>query len=224
MRFVYAAGLCLILSGCELPAFDLGGKSGRNAITVTQDAIRVTGPDGYCIDEDSLSMSVTEAFVVFGNCAAIAGNERASQPATRAIATVSVTQQTDRSAAIATGANELASFFDTEEGRQTLSRTGTASEVETLSSAVEDGTVFLHVTDSGDGAAQGVSDTYWRSYFDVKTSVVSVSVLTFNSLPVDDADALELLRDFTRSIKGTSSATQTAAPQTPVDLIRRLFN
>lgn len=225
MRLGLVLGLCLIVSACDLPILQPSDNAAREAVTVTRNAVQLDGPEGYCVDEDSLTATETDAFVVFGNCQAIAGDTQAKQPDIRAIATVSVTVLDDPSAAISGRTDALASFFKTDDGREALSTTGSAENVETLKSYSEDEMVILRVSDSESGERLGVSDTYWRSYFDAKLSIVAVSVLSLNTAPLTENSGLKLLRQFSDQIRSEQIGARSTPGQTgPEALLRRLFN
>ena len=199
----------LLLTACEggLPGFDTireaaGGGSGSKAVgqreaTVTSGKVRLRGPDGFCVDPRSTTASAEQAFVVFGNCAAITGNANEAQPYLSAIATATVTSGgLTGEAAVTPRLARLNAFFRSAQGRAALSRSGDAASVTIGESFAEDGALFLRVRDTSPVAFKGAQLSYWRSYFDAGSSVVAMSVIGMAGSPVTSAQGLDALRDF----------------------------
>ncbi|SHF47060.1 hypothetical protein SAMN05444273_106182 [Litoreibacter ascidiaceicola] len=173
-----------------------GSKAAQTEITVTADRIVLRGPTGFCVDRESSKHRPAQAFVVFGNCAAISGDEELPQPFVNAIATASVLPAGKNGPTIGESETALDEFFNSESGKAVLSATGDAGTVEILDSFTRNGAFFVHARDIGTPLLAETTNTYWRGYFDVKNSVVALSVLGLKDAPISSADGLQTLYDF----------------------------
>ncbi|WP_298361105.1 hypothetical protein [uncultured Litoreibacter sp.] len=200
----------LALAACEGELAGLAGGSGaadgkpavskavgQREATVTRNKVRLTAPDGFCVDPQSTRATQAQAFVVFGNCAAITGNPEEPQPYVRAITTATVTSSgLTGDGAIAPQVAKLNAFFRTADGRAALSRTRKAETVTVLDGFTERGTLFLRVKDTSPTSFDGAEDSYWRAYFDAGSSVLAISVIGFTNAPITSAEGLDTLRGF----------------------------
>ena len=219
----------LALSACDgtLPNFDLfskplsGGGSkavGQTSISVTNRAVTLTAPDGFCVDPVSTVRGAQQAFVVFGNCAAITENPDQPQPFLQAVVTATVTGSGLTGDASIAGREEgLIEFFRSSEGRAALSRSSDPATVTIGSAFEEDGAVLLRLKDTSEGRLEGTQDSYWRGYFDAGTSVVAMTVIGLSEAAISDAEGLSLLRNFIeRSVApGPVEAQAALGPGTP---------
>ena len=196
---------CALLAGCaDLPSFGtiLSGPEdtaaqGQSEITVTRSAVSLTAPDGFCVDPVSTRNTASEAFVVFGNCAAITGNNKQAQPFVNAIVTATVSSVGLASdAAIAPQSDALVGFFRSNAGKRALSRSADPAAVRIGDGFAEDGAVFLLVADSSPIHFDGAMKSYWRSYFDAGGAVIAMSVIGFEKDPISGGEGLSLLRRF----------------------------
>ncbi len=237
-RVWFGLAASLSLAACEggLPQFGAGDKAaggkkastaqGQTEATVTRNKVRIIGVDGFCVDPVSTRSSAAQAFLVFGNCAAITGNPDQPQPYLRAVATATVTSSgiTGEGSVRPQVAN-LNAFFRTDAGRSRLSRSGDASLVDILDGFTDDGALFLHVKDTSPAAFEGAQDTYWRSYFDAGNSVVAASIIGFSETPVSKSEGLDVLRNFVDRNQRAPAAIAPVIGEKPAGdrLLGRLF-
>jgi len=190
-----------VLTGCEggLPSLgSFGGTStveAQETVTVTRQEVNLSGTRGFCVDPVSTRDAAGQAFVVFGNCAAITGDPTEPQPWLQAVVTATVTAG-DGGMSVAPQAPALLEFFRTPGGRATLSRTEDAQTVSILESFVEDGSIYLHVRDTSPPVFGGAQNTYWRGYTDADGTVVALSVIGFEDTPISGSDGISVLRGF----------------------------
>jgi hypothetical protein len=236
MRGAAVFVLILGLAGCgsTFPAgLNIGSKADTQ-ITVTQDAVRLVAPKGFCVDPVSTKSGASDAFVLFGNCAAISGSHRQAQPDVQAVATASVTNGDGASAPIRATANKIKDFFMSDAGKRTLSRSGQSGDLTILDGFTRDGVVYLRAKDTSPGGLSGAEDVYWRGYFDVNSSVVAVSVLGLEDAPLSRDRGLGTLRAFVEATQknvgltepATIAAPKQAAPKgenLQIGFLRRLF-
>lgn len=208
-RIWFGLAASLLLAACEgaLPQFgNLVGSAGSSGssnargqteATVTRNKVRIIGVEGFCIDPVSTTSTAADAFLVFGNCAAITRNPEQPQPYLRAVATATVTSSgVTGEGAVRPQVENLMSYFRTASGRTALSRVNTPETVNVLNGFTDDGALFLRVKDVSPTAFEGAEDTYWRAYFDAGNSVVALSVIGFLDNPISSEESLDVLRNF----------------------------
>ncbi|MEM6407644.1 MAG: hypothetical protein AAF700_04420 [Pseudomonadota bacterium] len=207
---------CVALAGCSnlpgleglLPGPQQAVSQAQTEITVTQSAVSLTAPNGFCVDPVSTRDAASEAFVVFGNCAAITGDTSQAQPSVNAIVTATVSSVGLASnAAIAPQSEALVGFFQSNAGKRALSRNADPGAVRIGDGFAEDGAVFLLVADSSPIHFKGAMKSYWRSYFDAGAAVVAMSVIGFEENPISGSEGLTLLRRFKERNARTPSVT-----------------
>ncbi|MEP3345088.1 MAG: hypothetical protein ABJN34_14220 [Litoreibacter sp.] len=223
----------IALAGCgKNPLPDLrsdGTNAALTEVTVTSDRVILRGPDGFCVDPASSNHKPSKAFMVFGNCAAIAADEELPQPFINAIVTATVLPAGREQPRIAHSSVALASFFESDAGKAALSASGNANSVEILDSFSRNNAFFIHARDKSAPVVPGTENTYWRGYFDVKKSVVTVSVFGLKSAPVSSSEGLQTLYDFGNALlEGQEQDETGATPAKAGDvahtgLLRRIF-
>lgn len=208
LRAGFGLAVSLLLTACEgglpdlrdfaRPAGDeVTSAAGQTEITVTDRQVALRAATGFCVDPMSTQNGATQAFVVFGNCAAITRNPEQPQPYVQAIATATVTSSgLTGEGAISPQAETLVTFFQTIQGRTVLSRSGDPESVAVDDAFEEAGVVFLHVIDASPPSFEGAQGSYWRAYFDAGTSVVALSLIGMGAGEVSRSDGVTVLRDF----------------------------
>lgn len=196
------AGLALLaMAGCA----EFGGPLPEEAaITVSRDAVTIAGPRGFCVDPSATKDRDGQAFVLLGNCAAIARAAGVPQPRIRALLTAAV-QETEV-IEVASQAPLLEAFLRSENGRAMLSRSSDAESVEILESFRQGDVLYVHARDESQGYAPGMSSDHWRAIFDLEGRVVSVAVLGFEAAPLSRAEGLRAVRDFAAQIQRANPA------------------
>jgi hypothetical protein len=168
-------------------------------IAVTSDQVIVTGPRGFCIDPSSTEDHAETAFVLLGNCAVISNRRGEAQPELQAVLTASVSEaglgQTLRESI-----PELDRFFESEEGRQLLSRGGDPDSVEILDSFFQGDVYYLHARDTSAGEIEDVSEVYWRSYLDVGPRIATLTVLETEAATDGTEHGLATLQSYTNAV------------------------
>ena len=217
LRYFVGAFCLLSVAGCdgfELP-FGTGSTPTQSEIIVTADRIALRGPAGFCVDTESSNHSQSEAFVVFGNCAAIGEDEELPQPSVNAIVTATVQPMTPG----ARVSDSAATLGD-------VSNLSLGPGVEVVESFERNGALFVRA--QGPSQSNSLSDTYWRGYFDLKNSLISISVIGLAKGGPGKSEGLQTLYDFANKI--VSDAEDEATPERlkdtdgrPLGLLRRLF-
>jgi hypothetical protein len=202
--------LCLVLAGCSGGLGGFGPSAPRQAL-VTQSAIVVTGPEGFCVDETATRDDGATAFVLLGNCAAISNSRRADQPSVPAVLTAAISAPSD-DGSIAESLPELDSFFRSEQGRALVSRTQEAATVTILDTRAQENMFLLHASDASAGPVEGVQHDYWRAYLDLGPRIATLSVLALEDREVSEAESLATLRAFAGAVQAANSGTGDVAP------------
>ncbi|SDW80227.1 hypothetical protein SAMN04488001_1851 [Litoreibacter albidus] len=192
----------------------VGPNDALSEITVTSDRVVLRGPTGFCVDPKSSNHNPAKAFIVFGNCAAIAGDDELPQPFVTAIATATVHPADKKGPSISQSSVALADFFETDAGKASLSASNTPDSVDILDSFSRNGAFFVHARDTSAPTTPGADNTYWRGYFDVKNSVVALSVIGLKGAPVSSTEGLQTLYDFANALLEDQPVTKTPATAT----------
>jgi hypothetical protein len=187
------------------------GPPPMRQIAVTSDQIIVTGPQGFCVDPTSTDDRVDTAFVLMGNCAVISNRRNEAQPQVQAVLTASVSEA-DLGTTLRESIPEMDRFFQSEDGRQLLSRAGDADSVEILDSFFQGDVYFLHARDTSASEIADVTEVYWRSYLDVGPRIATLTVLETEATAIGAEDSLATLQDFTNAV----IAANTGADQPPL--------
>ncbi|SLN35679.1 hypothetical protein PSA7680_01679 [Pseudoruegeria aquimaris] len=201
-----AAGALMMLAGAptEAPAAP-SRNSPENTrpaalrVRVSEPAVVIAGPAGYCVDLAASRQRDGEAFVLLGSCAAITQDARHREPAVRAVITASVSGL-EAGYTIAQTLPSLERYFRSEEGRRILSRDGRAESIDVLETRTEGRVFYVRTRDLAQGAAAGGSAEYWRAFFDVDGHIVSASVLGTEAAPLSAQQGLSVLKSFVRKI------------------------
>jgi hypothetical protein len=180
------------------------GPPPAREVAVTTDQVIITGPQGFCVDPSSTNDRGATAFVLLGNCAVIANRRSEAQPEVPAVLTASVSQP-DPPQSLRETIPELDQFFQSEEGRELLSRNGDAGTVEILDSFHQGDIYFLRARDSSAGEVEDVSAEYWRSYLDVGNRIATLTVLETIETPIESEAALATLQDYTNAVIDANS-------------------
>lgn len=202
--WISRAAALLVLAGCV--STGLGGGTG--SLALTDDAVQIVGPTGFCVDPEEVRDSGNSGFVLFGNCASITQSRLSRQPALPAVLTAAVSEPST-GGGITQAMDTLSEFFGTPDGRAVLSRTGDEETVEVQQSFSLEDVFYLRATDTSPGVVPGTRDSYWRAYFDLGDRIVTLSILALDQGPEDSAAELNLLEDF---VAETRASNLVAAP------------
>lgn len=215
---------CLALSGCSgglFQGFGLGSAKAPTEVSVTTDRIVVTGPEGFCVDPTATRDADDAGFVMLGNCAAIANSQRAAQPATPAVLTATISEPST-GGRLADSLPELDGFFRSDAGLALLSRSGDASSVTILDTAIAGEVFLLHATDQSEGTIAGVQADYWRAYLDVGSRIATLSVLALEDRGLSREESLSTLQGFVEAVQTANamplSGPAPVSPERPVAL------
>ncbi|MDA0221899.1 MAG: hypothetical protein O3A08_02830 [Proteobacteria bacterium] len=214
-------GLIIVtsLAACGSKNFPSPAKPQGTTITVGGKSLVIAGPSGFCMDRSVSQIRADTAFVLLGNCAVVAPQNRGPQPKVKALLTATIAENLQ--GPVTETATDMDSFFRSEAGRTALSRASDPGTVRVLDSFESGGTYFLRSTDSSPGIVPDAAADNWRGYFDVDGQLISVSVIGFNSDPITPEASLDTARAFARAIQisngntiSTASAEPAIAPQT----------
>lgn len=162
------------LAGCQLTSAFGGARS----TPVLDGAIEIGVPPGYCIDGGASSEATDGVVILMGRCT----DEVKAIPA---LLSVSIGQG-GSAGVMAAGGPALAAFFSSEQGRATLSRDGTASDIRVIEALSAGDAFLLHLQDRGEGE-------YWRAVIGIKGRLVTISATGTPELPLPPADGRNVL-------------------------------
>lgn len=207
-RVCGAIAACLALAGCDALPAPLGSTApsptAPHRIGVSNRAVVISGPAGYCIDKAAARDTPAGAFVLLGSCAALAQSAAAGQPVAPAILTASVSPPGAQP--IGGQLPALNAYFLSGEGRAALSRSGRAQSV-TVAQAWGNGDVFYLVAqDSSPSGGQRLQSTFWRAVFDVKGRIITLNVAGLKNQPLSPEAGRATLEAFVRQVQRENRA------------------
>ena len=201
-RVLWPLVLSLSLSGC-IPA---GSADVTRAIKVSDGAVVIIGPTGYCIDRAATRDGPDGAFVLFGTCAALAGSRSAGQPDKPALLTVSVLPGAPDDTTFTDSFPALTNFFRSAPGRAALSRSGDADDVTVQSVVSSGGALLLELRDLSAARGQPVEPDYWRAVLSLEGRMVTVSALGLRDRPLTSAEKRQTLETLIARIRAANAA------------------
>ncbi|MDG4646884.1 hypothetical protein P6F26_00375 [Roseibacterium sp. SDUM158017] len=183
-----------------------GGTGGAPAeAVVTSDLVVISGPHGFCVDETATRAEGDTAFVLLGNCAAISNSRRADQPESPVVLSAAISEASD-AGSISESVADLDTYFRSEDGRRLLSRSQDAASVTVIDTRTDGDVFLLHASDASPGAMPGVSDDYWRAYFDLGPRIATLSVFALEDRGVTAEESLAVLGAFAQSVRAANIA------------------
>lgn len=202
----------MALAGCSgdlsFPAgLGFGSGTPQQAIALVGGDVVATGPDGYCVAPRA--SNARNGFALLAGCGAIAGD--AARPSINALITVQA--GAENSASVNGSEQGLHDFLDTAAGRAALSQSGDADTVKVDGITHRAGRVSVVFEDTSPEQLRGFQAREWRSFMDVNTRLVTVTVRGLAGDPLSDARAQALLTQAVGAIRDANAATDAADTQ-----------
>lgn len=201
-RSLWPLTLSLCLAGC----IAAGPADVTRSVRVSDGAVVIVGPSGYCIDPAATRDGPDGAFVLFGTCAALAGSRAAGQPEKPALLTVSVLPGAPDDATFSGSFPALTAFFRSEPGRAALSRSGEAGDVSVEAVVASGGALLLELRDLSAARGQPVEPEYWRAVLALEGRMVTVSALGLRGSPLSSAEKRRTLEALIDRIRAANAA------------------
>lgn len=171
------AGAVALLAAC-FETQELSGAltrvsgQGQGSVGVLGGAITVAGPEGWCVDPGATRETGEQAFVLLSRCRGGRG-----QPVLSVTITDTRVPPGDRSDQL----EGLVGFLLTDAGRGQLSRRGRSDDVTVLDHRVQDGALWLQLTDAGN--PEPFAPDYWRVVMPLVGRLVTLSALSVAASP-----------------------------------------
>jgi len=197
--------ILLLLSGCMLaiaPREPTGEiwPSGPNAVSLLSGAVIVDAPDGFCLETRPPDPKEATRSLFFAACGP--GYPHVILSAvTSAQATPGILDEA--------GAETLARYFESDKGRQTLSRSGKAENVTLHETLIGDHAIVMHLSDTSRTPKADLAPTYWRAVAEVNGHLVTFAVLPFTDYDLPDDVAHDLLDRFVAASQDASAPEET---------------
>lgn len=163
----------LALSACVATNYGAGRKA-----VILGGGLNVGMAAGYCIDQSASRETGDSAVILMGRC-------NTAVTASPAVLSLTVGPQAS-GGAIAAGNAALATFFTSEQGRATLSRSGDARDVEVLEAFDSNGIFTMRVRDAELGE-------YWRAVTAIRGRLVTLSAAGTEAAPLAATQGRDLL-------------------------------
>jgi len=194
-----AALLTLLLAGC------LGGPGVRPGVAnetttfgLSDGAVTLAAPVGYCVDEAATRQDGDTVFALFASCAVLTGAARFAPDGAAGLLTASLGAE---GSAVQGEIDALAGFLRSAEGRRTLSRSGVAEDLEIRAEDRRGDLLLMLLRDEGDGPAPALGRGHWRAWFDLDSRLVVVAVYAPGDSPAELARARALIEEFVARIR-----------------------
>jgi hypothetical protein len=187
----------VLLSAC-VAGDVLPSGGGVSRVAVSDGAVVIAGPPGYCIDRQATRTGEGNAFVLLGSCAALGGG---AAPVARAVLTASVLAGAPTSQPLVAAFADMAVFFRSPAGRAALSRSGQARDVTIRQIETVKDVMVLRLNDTSASAGAAVAPDYWRAVFSVRGRIVSLSVLGLKAQPLAAEGQRRLLEAFVTRVR-----------------------
>lgn len=171
---VAALMLCLLAVACQPGS----AVSPRTDLSVLQGEMQIGLPSGYCIDKNASKDNGTTAVAFLGRCSSTAK----TQPA---LISIAIGAPGSAGVMLASGP-DLAAFFTSKQGRETLSRNGRARDVRVITASGSENVLRLQLFDAPIGE-------YWRAITAIRGRLVTISTIGSREQPLDPAAGRKLL-------------------------------
>ncbi|MCX8509058.1 MAG: hypothetical protein ORN49_09320 [Rhodobacteraceae bacterium] len=168
--------------------------------------VTVAGPSGYCVDPSASHEGKKGAFVLLGSCASLAGSSDRASPQTAAILTATTSPSGAGEATLSGFFPTMARFLQSDAGRKALSRSGQARTVTIQKIASVEDVMYVSVRDTARAPGQDVETDYWRALFSLNGQIVTLSVLSLKTMPLDQTAKRALLERFVARVKSASQS------------------
>lgn len=163
--------------------------------------VAVEPPDGYCLDEKSITVSERSAFVPVADCmnspetTILASNGDDLPRAFPGILTITVSGET----ALGAEPGALAAFesmLDSEPGGRLLGRGGGSEPGRVVATRRIDGALYVLVEEQeleAEGSDSILAPRFWRAFTEINDRMVLVTVSGFNDRPLAEDEMLVFL-------------------------------
>lgn len=196
MRRLALAMSVAALAGCDQAGLDLsampllgGGQDetgqGIRTLSLLGGAVRVRGPEGYCVDQSA--SQARRGFAIMAGCA-LMSEEAAVMPSMDGLLTVQF--GAEGSAIVAGAEAEMAAFLASSSGAALLAQD---READTAEVHTTENRVILRINPAENEALPGTQGPVWRGFMDANGRLVTVTVLSFERAPLSSEVARSLL-------------------------------
>lgn len=166
-------------------------SAGQDRLQVTDERVWLIAPEGFCVDPESTRDGPSDAFVLFGNCAAITGNARAKQPA---ISTAMAATVVNAFPGQAVGLAELETFLGSENGKSAIKDDRISDDIEVRETTTTPNGVLVRY-----GSVDGENDNFWKSFLIKGSSLISLTPIPGNGLSLSQSESESVLASFGQS-------------------------
>lgn len=192
------------LSGCVVDNIGAATTPGARAMLVSQGAVTVAGPAGYCIDKGTSKDRSSGAFVLLGTCAALTKTPGAGQPGVPAILTASILPGAPKGSRMSESFPATARFFRSQPGRAALSGSGNPDDVSVADVVSRGEVLYLRLTDRSIAAGQTLAPEYWRAIMAINGRIVTLSALSLRDRPMPASAKRRILEAFVARMLATN--------------------
>ena len=168
-------------------------------VRLIEGRVKVSGPQGYCVDQSETRDTADQAFVVLARCDALGGG---GAPAKPGLLTVAVSRQAGSPGEFVSP-SALAAFATSREGRAAMAASGRASDLEILDTDISGDMVMMEARERG--ARNGLAEQHWRALIGRDGYVISARVNAFAEQPMSARTGFKTLKALAGGIKADNA-------------------
>lgn len=169
---------------------------------VADSEVVIASPNGFCIDRATIDENAKGTFMFLSDCRVVASTRQAARVPISAILTASIspTGLVGRENGTKAALSALGEFLATPVGLFTLGKSHVDGAVSILATKQTDTALYLLVEDRAFTDRVGVSNRYWRAFFEVNGRLVALSVTGYSDKDPEEERSLRIIRDFVQAI------------------------
>jgi hypothetical protein len=217
-----------LLAACETgPRGAAPGAADGPVVTAGGRDIRITPPDGFCVDGSAIRPEGDAAFVLIEDCAlagpalALADDDAASGvPIPRPAAVAGLVTLSIGDGPLFDGPpagrgadfDRLAAFLRSERGRASAGMGGDSASIRIVETRRAEDTLYVLVEDAGERVVPVLGDRFWRGFTEVRDRAVIASLGVFDRTALRDETKLAHLARVVAALK-TGNGMRVSAPE-----------
>ncbi|MEE3100054.1 MAG: hypothetical protein VX463_09810, partial [Pseudomonadota bacterium] len=201
-------GLLSVLPGCLPPPGAVSGATPLGpSVTAGGRVVRLTPPQGFCVDPDSIRPGGAAAFALIEDCALAAAARDPSGTASReAMVDGLVSLSIGDTRLFAKGLNdegfiELERYLRSDRGKATAGMGGDPETIRIVQTRRAGDTLYVLVEDKGEQVVPVLGARFWRAFTEVNERAVIASLGVFDTHQMRDGLKLAYLARVVTALK-----------------------
>jgi hypothetical protein len=211
MRTVRVSVLIMMvaMSACQmtLPDIGRGARKAPETLRLSASNLKVTAPEGYCIDLESHTERDGASFLLMASCAPLRGKSGEEEHGKTTLLTVTVTPPFNEANAVTPAT--LDTFFQTPDGKKMLAHSGASEDIDVLWSGTEADAFLIHARDASGERVPGLATDYWRAMTVLEGRLLSVTSARFVQAQTPNPTPKAIVQQLVSNIRASNIDTGT---------------